>query len=555
MRGPPHVETRAEELKRYVAFSAEEAALLRSFHGVAAPHFERIAQEFYDRIRQHEEAHAVFTGEAQIARLQRSLVKWMDRLFCGEYDEAYFAAISQIGRVHVKVGLPQRYMFTAMALIRASLTQIAERQAIDGPRIAATISALLDLELAIMLESYRDDFVARIQHIERSERAALGASLARTEHRYVNAVELAHVLILGLDADGRIHLYNREAERVTGFARDEVLGRTMLDALGIDEDDRQQLQAQLAGYSLVRADMRPGADAPDSAAPTETLVRTRSGNIRMILWQVSYAPSDGDDVCIFALGRDTTDERALLARTQQQEKLAAIGTLAAGLAHEIRNPLNGAQLHVTFLARSLKKSGASPELLETVSVVADEITRLGNLVTEFLAFARPRPLQVKPLAVHALLERTAQLVVRPPGQPPVITVDVPGTAIEIQADGPKLEQVLLNLTQNAIEALSGAPGGRVILRARRQPRTVTLEIEDNGPGVAAETPIFDAFFSTKPQGTGLGLAISHRIVTDHGGTLDVDSRSGRTVFRVVLPIDGPPTKARTITVETMDVNE
>ena len=156
-RSAPIFETRAEELKRYVSFSDADAALLRSFRDVAAPHFERIAQEFYDRIRQHEEAHAVFTDEAQIARLQRSLVQWMDRLFCGVYDEAYFAAISQIGRVHVKVGLPQRYMFAAMALIRTSLTQVAERQPSHGARLVATLSSLLDLELAIMLESYRDD--------------------------------------------------------------------------------------------------------------------------------------------------------------------------------------------------------------------------------------------------------------------------------------------------------------------------------------------------------------------------------------------------------------
>jgi PAS domain S-box-containing protein len=394
-----------------------------------------------------------------------------------------------------------------------------------------------------MLESYRDDFITRIQHVERSERRALDASLVRTEHRYINAVELAHVLILGLDVRGQIQLFSREAERVTGFARDEVLGRPLLSI--VDDDDSQALRTQLASFAQVQA----GADAPADAVPIETLVRTRSGNLRVILWRLSYAPSDGDDVCIFALGRDITDEKALLARTQQQEKLAAIGTLAAGLAHEIRNPLNGAQLHVTFLARSLKRANTNPELLATVAVVADEITRLGTLVTEFLAFARPRPLQVRPLAVHTLLERVSQLVAPRPGQPPEIKVDVPGSSLEIKADGPKLEQVLLNLTQNAIEALAGAPDGRVVLRARRQPRTVTVEVEDNGPGIADETPIFDAFFSTKPQGTGLGLSISHRIVTDHGGTLDVDSRSGRTIFRMVLPIDGPPPGARTAPVE------
>ncbi len=545
MKHPSPSETQTEELKRYVDFSAEDAALLRSFHEVAAPHFERIAQEFYDRIRGHEEAHSVFTGEAQIARLQRSLVRWMHRLFGGDYDEAYFADITRIGQIHVKVGLPQRYMFTAMALIRTSLTQIAGRHPPDGARVATTLSRLLDVELAIMLESYRDDFVARIQHIERLEREQLGASLARTEHRYINAVELAHVLIVGLDGDGKIRLFNREAERITGFARDEVLGSSLVELLGIDGGDGDRRPGDIFVAHSGRHTWAPDATGePQFAAPLETAIRTRSGNSRTVLWQLSYAPSEGDDVCLFALGRDVTDEKALLARTQQQEKLAAIGTLAAGLAHEIRNPLNGAQLHVTYLSRSLKKANAHPELVETLAVVADEITRLGALVTEFLAFARPKPLSVRPLTAQALLERVAQVAA--PGEPRApITLDVPGTPIEFLADGAKLEQVLLNLTQNAIEAIAGANGGRVVLRARRQPRTVTIEVEDNGPGIAPDTPVFDAFFTTKPQGTGLGLSISHRIVTDHGGTLDVDSRSGHTVFRAVLPIDGPPAMDRT----------
>jgi PAS domain-containing protein len=206
--------------------------LLRGFRGVAAPHFERIAQEFYDRIRQHEEAHAVFTGEAQIARLQRSLVRWMERLFGGDYDEAYFAEIEQIGRVHVKVGLPQRYMFTAMALIRsvadAARRAPAERRA---PRIArATCRRCWTSSWRSCSRATATTSITRIQHVERSEKEALGRSLARTEHRYVNAVELAHVLILGLDVGGVVQLFNREAERVTGFARDEVLGRPLVSS-------------------------------------------------------------------------------------------------------------------------------------------------------------------------------------------------------------------------------------------------------------------------------------------------------------------------------------
>ncbi|MBL9106415.1 MAG: PAS domain-containing protein [Myxococcales bacterium] len=534
----PARETRFEEMKRYVEFSPEDAALLAGFREAAAPHFERIAQEFYDRIRLHEAAHAVFTGEAQIARLQRSLVRWLGRVFGGTYDEAYFADTTAIGRVHVKVGLPQRYMFTAMALIRLSLMAIAEASGRGGTRVARAICRILDLELAIMLESYRDDSISRVQHALCLEKEALGRDLAQTQHRYVNAVELARVLIVGLDPAGGVRLFNREAERVTGFARDEVLGRDLADALGMDpDDDGARVGALLAAFRAAEAAAAPGRDPP----PIETTIRGKAGHPRVIRWHLTHAPADDDDVAVFAIGLDTTDERARQDHVKQQERLAAIGTLAAGLAHEIRNPLNGAQLHVTELDLALRDMHADADLLDTVHVVRDEIRRLGGLVTEFLDFARPRPLQLKPVVAQELLRRAAQMTAaQAQARGVAVALDLPPADIEHLADRAKLEQVLLNLTQNAIEALE--PGGRVVLRARRQPRTVTLEVEDDGPGIPPGTPIFDAFFSTKAQGTGLGLSITHRIVTDHGGTIDYETGPGRTLFRVLLPVTGPHTR-------------
>jgi signal transduction histidine kinase len=123
--------------------------------------------------------------------------------------------------------------------------------------------------------------------------------------------------------------------------------------------------------------------------------------------------------------------------------------------------------------------------------------------------------------------------------------DMPTRDIEMLADAAKLEQVLLNLLNNAIEAMASATqqtngdgGGSITLRARRHPRHVLLEVEDQGPGLpSADAPIFDPFFSTKPDGTGLGLAITHRIVSDHHGSITVESRPGRTVFRVSLPLE------------------
>ncbi len=524
------METRFQEIKRYVAFTDSDAARLASLLPHAAPHFERIAQSFYDSIREHEEAHAVFTGEEQIARLQRSLQRWMGRVLSGKYDEAYFAESEKIGRVHVKVGLPQRYVFTAMALIRVEVTRIAEQAlgAASGPTREA-LTRLLDLELAIMLESYHEDHVARVQRMERLENIELNRALVRAEHRYVNAVELARVLIVGLDARTHIRLFNREAERVTGFARDEVLDTAFTNIL--QEDLVESVGAEIAAATAGKG---PARDVLECA------VRTKNGRYRDVRWQVAYAPSPAeDDVVLFVIGHDLTEELALKEKTLQHEKLAAVGTLAAGLAHEIRNPLNGAQLHVSFLERALKKRGAETEMIDAIHVVGDEIKRLAVLVSDFLDFARPRPPQLRPTSARMLCDRVLHLLGPKANDAKVtLTLDFPTRDPTLSVDASMVEQVLLNLLCNAIEAVAPAGHGRVILRVRRLPRDVYFEVEDDGAGLPSpDAPIFDAFFSTKPNGTGLGLAISHRIATDHGGDVTVESRPGRTVFRVTLPLD------------------
>ena len=254
-------ETLFEEIKRYARFGPADSALLAHFAPLAAPHFERITAEFYERVREHEDAHAVFRDEAQISRLRRSLVAWMERLFAGPHDEAYFLERAKIGRVHVRIGLPQRYMFTAMSLIRASLDALAH--AVPEPERVATrlaLARILDLELAIMLETYRDDLVERMQRPGREERERLASQLAQSEHRYANAVEFANVLVVGLDVSMQITLFNRAAEQLTGLTREEVLGRAFADVL-LPEDLREREGARLAAIAAGREPAR-GARAP-----------------------------------------------------------------------------------------------------------------------------------------------------------------------------------------------------------------------------------------------------------------------------------------------------
>lgn len=161
-----------DAIKGYVGFDARSTDLLRDLHPLAEGEFPRIIDDFYEAIQRHPGASAAITGgAAQIERLKRTLVDWMHDLLRGPHDEAYFEKRSRIGRVHVRIDLPQSYMLTAMNRIRVHLANIAhDRLAGDPPRLAATTRAMhqiLDLELAIMLETYREDLLAKNRTAER----------------------------------------------------------------------------------------------------------------------------------------------------------------------------------------------------------------------------------------------------------------------------------------------------------------------------------------------------------------------------------------------------
>ncbi len=165
-------ETVLEELKRYVRFDEGDERALRALHPAAAPQLERVADVFYDRILAHDEARkALVGGESQVGHLRVTLVAWMDTLLRGPWDEAYWAQRYRIGRVHVRIGLPQQYMFGAMNVIRTELMRIswerfhAEPETLE--RVRNAVSKILDLELAIMLHSYRDDLLAQQARVER----------------------------------------------------------------------------------------------------------------------------------------------------------------------------------------------------------------------------------------------------------------------------------------------------------------------------------------------------------------------------------------------------
>jgi signal transduction histidine kinase len=165
-------ETVFEELRRYVRFGEADERALRALHGAAAPSFDAVAEVFYDRILSHEEARkALVGGESQVGHLKVTLVAWLDTLLAGPWDEAYWQRRQAIGRVHVRIGLPQHYMFGAMNVVRAELARIAwatfEREPETHDLVRTALGKILDLELAVMLHTYRDDLLAQQARTER----------------------------------------------------------------------------------------------------------------------------------------------------------------------------------------------------------------------------------------------------------------------------------------------------------------------------------------------------------------------------------------------------
>jgi len=240
----------------------------------------------------------------------------------------------------------------------------------------------------------------------------------------------------------------------------------------------------------------------------------------------------------------------------EAERMAYIGTLASGLAHEIRNPLNSLNLNMQMLEEEIDEHGTAPTGKRLLSITRSEISRLERLVTDFLAYAKPRPLDLEEVPAVRLLERVP-LVLAGEIQKRGATVEVEDRSggARVRVDPSQINQLLLNLAANALAATedSGRPPA-LQLAAYRQGPSVVLDLTDNGVGIPDEEQarIFEVFYSTRKGGTGLGLAIVQRIARAHGGRVSVRSTPGEgTSVMVELPaVASPPEPAPRPSLET-----
>ena len=338
------------------------------------------------------------------------------------------------------------------------------------------------------------------------------------------SANLADNLPMGLittDSAHRLVSLNPAAETILGLTAANVVGLPVSEALPVELRD---ILTQLGTEGRLEREL----DCCQSAV----------GTISLAVSATAWRDEDGGFLGHILLVKDLSEVVALRKEIAKSQRLASLGSLAAGVAHEIRNPLSSIKGFATYFKERYRDVDADRE---TADIMVGEVDRLNRVVGQLLELSRPVDISPSPVDVSNLLKRSVAAV-----QPQIsrknITVEIRADAAlpPVPIDEDRIQQVLINLTLNAIEAL-GKDSGRIEIAAaaHAHPQGLCITVTDNGAGIGADqlAHIFDPYFTTKSTGTGLGLAIVHNIIEAHSGTIAVDSGAGETTFTLVLPMN------------------
>ncbi len=345
--------------------------------------------------------------------------------------------------------------------------------------------------------------------------------------------------VIVVSCEGVVTLMNPAAEEMTGRSRRQMQGTAFKDSFASEPVLVEMVERTAAsGISLSDQDnvvLNQSSRVIPANATTFPLLR-----------------SNGEAIGVILTLRDLTSIRELEAAVRQADRLATLGTLAAGLAHEVKNPLGGIKGAAQLLERELDPDS---ELHEYPRLMIREAERIDRIIRQLLDLASPRGPRYQPVNLHMVLGDIILLQREAAASRDVsISTGFDPSIPPIMADEAQLTQVFLNLIRNAIEAIND--GGRVTVSSRvlaeyqlarneGRSRMVAVEVADTGPGIPAEnlTKVGTPFFTTKDSGTGLGLAICQKIVAEHRGMLKIDSKPEQgTRISVLLPLILSPAK-------------
>ncbi len=341
-------------------------------------------------------------------------------------------------------------------------------------------------------------------------------------------IENANALILVVSRDRRIQVFNRALTRLTAWPREEALGQDLLHFVADTERERTE-----------RVLVRSLEGEPVTGFETRIVLRS-GGEAQVAMNTAPIAGRSGEVEGVIAIGHDMTALRFLEERAEHYQKLASFGRMAAGIVHELNNPLTTIASYSEALLQKHRWGGLDAGDREKLRRIKDSGERIERFSRNLITYARPSAERVEKIDLAALMEQAAVMC------EPELRAARARVGLRLQPTPPisgvrgSLLQVFVNLITNGAQALRG--GGTVSLGLSQAGETVVAQVSDDGGGMPPEVKsrIFEPFFTTRPEGTGLGLPIVQGIVARHGGTISVDSGPGAgTTFTVVLPRKPP----------------
>lgn len=373
---------------------------------------------------------------------------------------------------------------------------------------------------------FLDKVLPRLDRLDRDRVHGILTALARERDLLEKVVNLLGEGVVVTDREGRVVFANRSADSILVAGRGTLAGASLARALPDARLRDLIAEALRSRTGILARELTVERPAPEHLSVTMVPIEGEGG---------------GFDGAVFIF-RVTTAEVMKQARHAQLKRMQAFGMMAAGIAHEVGNPLNNLDIHLQLIGRRLKllKGEGKKELGDLLCVATEEIKRLEHIVSQFLKAARPEPPELKEGDLIAVLERTIDFMEPEMRRAGIRLVrEFAPFVPPVMMNADQLRQVFVNLLRNATQATP--PGGMIRAAAGLHRGSVSVRIEDSGCGIPEDNlgRIFEPYFSTKEGGSGLGLVIVERIVGEHKGEILVSSHPGKgTAITVRIPV--PP---------------
>ncbi|MFC1533812.1 ATP-binding protein [Thermodesulfobacteriota bacterium] len=391
-----------------------------------------------------------------------------------------------------------------------------------------TLAPILDEEGEIfqVLEASRDV----------TDRIRLEREVQKSNTFFQNVIQSTVDGIVFLDTRGNVLIFNEGMARLTGFSAEEIINRGHVSLFYPIDIARQNMK-------IMRSDQH---GPPGKLNPTSMNITTKDGSEIPVTISASIITINGEEVGsvgIFTDMREILEMRKNLEEAQiqlvQSEKIASVGRMAAGVAHEINNPLAGIMIYAELIKNNIQDN---PQLLEDTQEIIDQTLRCKKIVSELLEFSRQSLGKLSSFSIKELIEKSLNLLINQAQFQDIrVSKKIQGDLPAMIGDMGQLQQVFTNLFINSADAMEGK--GQLTIEASfdELKNQFIIKVKDNGPGIPKKVrdKIFDMFFTTKPvgKGTGLGLSISKNILQLHGGTITIDSKVKRgTTFYIELPL-------------------